>query len=408
MVKITLNPARLIRYGCAAAALIALLVFTYFFNKSGQINQNGSGGASNLKYEKAYVVGVVKQSVKKDATSGLYAGSQEIRIRILSGKHAGEVQNIQNYLSNLNNIYAKQGQTLIVRILTQNKNSYTISVFGYYRAPIVYGFVLLFFAAMWAVGGKKGLKSVFGLLFSFFVIIFLYIPMIYRGYQPVLSSFIISVAITLVALLLIDGFTPKSLSAISGTIIGTGIAALISVLAGLITHITGYNTGEAETLSEIAHGTHMQIGGILFGSVLISSLGGVMDIAMSISSSISEVHSSTPGLTHQSLFKSGMNIGRDMMGTMANTLILSFVGTSFATLLLIYSYNVPYNQLINTDLVAVEVIQGLSGSAAVVLTVPIISLIASRVIPAMAGIGKNTKGQAVKPGTHKKHALHKS
>lgn len=108
-----------------------------------------------------------------------------------------------------------------------------------------------------------------------------------------------------------------------------------------------------------------------------------MDISISVASAIQEVFHSNRKLRHNQLFLSGLNVGRDMMGTMSNTLILAFTGTSLNTLILIYSYNVSYYQLMNMNLIGIEVIQGLSGSLAVILTVPIVAFIAARLIPAM-------------------------
>lgn len=104
-----------------------------------------------------------------------------------------------------------------------------------------------------------------------------------------------------------------------------------------------------------------------------------MDVAMSIASAVHELHEVNSELSAMELFRSGMNIGRDAMGTMANTLILAFAGSSFTLLLLIYYFNIPFTQLINTDLVAREVIQGISGSIGIVLTVPIVAFLAAKI-----------------------------
>ena len=127
-------------------------------------------------------------------------------------------------------------------------------------------------------------------------------------------------------------------------------------------------------------GNKIQIDSLLVAGIIISALGAVMDIAISISSSIYELHQANPKLGTGALLRSGMNIGRDAMGTMANTLILAFVGSSLNMLLLIYSYGIPFSQLINTDLIGVEIIQGIAASVGIVLTVPVVALIGSQII----------------------------
>jgi len=137
---------------------------------------------------------------------------------------------------------------------------------------------------------------------------------------------------------------------------------------------------QAESLLLISGDGGLKVKGLLICGVLLSSLGAVMDVAMSISSSINEIHIVNKKLKWKELFVSGMNIGKDAMGTMANTLILAFTGSSLNLMLLIYSYGVPYNQLMNTDLIAIEILQGISGSLGIILTVPIVAYAASKIV----------------------------
>ena len=134
---------------------------------------------------------------------------------------------------------------------------------------------------------------------------------------------------------------------------------------------------EADSIMYIAEVTGLKIQGIMFAGMLISALGAVMDVAMSISSSIFEIHSINNEMSIAQLFKSGMNIGRDIIGTMSNTLILAFAGGSLNTLILIFASSMNANRLLNLDVLGTELIQGLAGSIGIILTVPITAVIAS-------------------------------
>ena len=138
---------------------------------------------------------------------------------------------------------------------------------------------------------------------------------------------------------------------------------------------------DVESLNMISTQSNMQVQWLLTAGILISSLGAVMDVSISIASSVQEIYSLNPKLTEKELFISGMNVGRDMMGTMVNTLILAFAGTSLSMFIVIYSYNLTNNQLFNMDMVNIVVLEGLTGSFAVILTVPIIAYISSQLIP---------------------------
>ena len=128
---------------------------------------------------------------------------------------------------------------------------------------------------------------------------------------------------------------------------------------------------EAENLLLYGAEKGLTISGLLVCGVLIAALGAVMDVAMSIASAVWELRENSPQLTRRALFRSGMNIGRDAMGTMANTLILAFAGSSLNLLILVQVYDIPFLQLINTDFICVEVLQSVAGSMGILLTVPL-------------------------------------
>ena len=145
-----------------------------------------------------------------------------------------------------------------------------------------------------------------------------------------------------------------------------------------LTMISGFTFGDTDSLMQIAAHTELKVGGLLFAAVLISSLGAVMDIAMSIASAVNEVHVNNPSAGFRELFSAGMHMGRDMMGTMANTLILAFTGSSIVMLVQIYTYNMQAYQVLNTNSIAVEIIQALSGSFAVISAVPVVSALSAQ------------------------------
>ena len=133
----------------------------------------------------------------------------------------------------------------------------------------------------------------------------------------------------------------------------------------------------AVLLLRTGQNTKIKIGELLFAGIIISALGAVMDVGMSIASTIQEIYETDKTLSMKRLFVSGINVGRDMMGTMTNTLIFAYVGGAMTTLVINYAYDLSYRQLANSYVIGIEIMQGLSGSLGVVLTVPITALIAS-------------------------------
>jgi uncharacterized membrane protein len=155
------------------------------------------------------------------------------------------------------------------------------------------------------------------------------------------------------------------------------VAGASALLFGYCAGLSGYNVSNIEALLFVGQNTKIDIGGLLFAGVLISTLGAVMDIAMDIAAAIAEIHAHSPELCRRKLFASGMNVGRDIMGTMATTLILAFTGSSLGVLVLNYVYDLPYLQVINSNTMNIEIMQGLAGSFGVVFTVPLVSAIAA-------------------------------
>ena len=201
--------------------------------------------------------------------------------------------------------------------------------------------------------------------------------MVARGYDAILVSIGVVNIITLVCFIVFDGVSAKSISAIIATVTGVAIAGVFAYLVQVLGHLSGFNMTEAESLMLISGDNQFYIRGLLVAGIIISSLGAVMDVAMSIASSVNEIYVVNSNLTFKQLVASGMNVGKDAMGTMANTLILAFTGSSLNLLLLVFSYGISFTQFINNDSIAIELLQGIAGSIGIVICVPIAAIITS-------------------------------
>lgn len=288
--------------------------------------------------------------------------------------HKGEVVDATSAEGNLFGAVCEKGDSVVVH-MSVSGSSKNVSVYSKDRIVAVAAFVGIFLLLICIIGGKNGVKSVVGLVFTFVSIFMIYIPLIYRGFSPFWAAVIITIITTIVTMYLISGFTVKTICAIAGTVTGVLLAGLSAWLFGKVADIDGYNVSNIETLSYVGQITNIQIGGLLFSGILIASLGAVMDVAMSVSSAVCEIHDKAPQLGCFELFKSGMNVGRDMMGTMSNTLILAFVGSAVSELVINYAYNLPFRQIINSYNIGIEIMQGVSGSIGVILTVPAVAVV---------------------------------
>lgn len=356
--------------GCLAIAGILFLLFLYRYSQIDKVILYETEGRS---FAKAEVMDVIEDNETED---GISIGNQIVSLKLTSGKWKGKTVEATSSSSYLYGAHCKKGSKVIA-IVSESQGEMTASVYSQNREMQLYLIIAIFVFTIILIGGKKGLASVIGLGFTILCILFLFLPMIYKGISPIWSAVLVVILTTVATMYLVGGISRKTMTAILGTVSGVLISALFAMLFCKMTNISGYNVSDIEDLIYIRDQTGIKVGELLFSGILISALGAVMDVAMSISSTIEEIHCQNSELTIKELFQSGMNVGKDMMGTMSNTLILAFAGGSINTLVFIFAYNYEYLQVVNMYAIGIEIIQGIASSMGVILTVPITSFLAA-------------------------------
>ena len=364
----------LLAKGVLCLLAIGFAIFLWQFN---QVDKAQIVSTEGRSFEKATVMSILQDNLQED---GNRYGDQKVELYIKTGELAGQTVEANSPNGNLFGAVCYPGRDVIA-IVSVSGDTNTVTVYSPDRILAVAGFVAVFLLLLCIIGGKNGAKSALGLIFTFICIFFLMIPMIYQGVSPFLSAVLITVVTTLVTMYLIGGFSAKTVCSVAGTVAGVVLAGVSAWLFGAAADIGGYNVSNIEELLFIGQHTKVNIGELLFAGILISALGAVMDVAISISSTINEIYTQNPTMTRMQLFRSGISVGRDMMGTMSNTLVLAFAGGSLSLLVLNYTYDLSMNQILNSSSIGIEIMQGISGSIGVVMTVPIVSVLASALIP---------------------------
>ena len=362
------------------AALAVLAFAGLLFNATATTEIYTSSDTSGIEYEVGRVTGILEDNTTVDEDmDGIWRGSMELQVEILTGRYKGKTASVTNYFSSLYNVRVAQGDKVSVRIDTGADGAYQVSIYNYYRVPWLVGCIAVFLLLLIAIGGKKGAKSAVGLIFTMVCIIWILLPLSLKGYSPLAVTVFLVLLCNLLTFFLIDGIQIKTVVAAAGSVCGVLAGAAFSLIAQALTSVTTYQMDEAETLLLISGDTGLEIKDLFLCGILIACMGAVMDVAMSIASASAELHSLNPELGAKELFRSGMNIGKDAMGTMSNTLILAFAGNSLNMMLMIYSYGVSFQQLMNTDFVAIEIIRSIAGSIGIICTVPLVAFIAAAV-----------------------------
>lgn len=270
----------------------------------------------------------------------------------------------------------REGMSIIVSLKLVDGNIEQATIFDVNRKNSIKILVIIFICVLIFFGGFKGIGGVLSLIFTFLLIIFCLIPLILKGLNPILVTIVVSSIAILINFLLVSGFSKKSFCAIVGTIGGTIISGIFALYFGNLMALTGFSDDSVQTL--ITHtDLFIDFKGLLFSGIILGTMGAIMDVGMSISSFIFEIKKDYPNTSSLSLFKSGLNVGKDIMSTMTNTLVLAYSGASLPLFLYFTVMDNSFINIINMEIIAEEILRSLCGSIGLVLTIPLTSFIAS-------------------------------
>lgn len=307
--------------------------------------------------------------------NGIVQGEMRLIVEVTTGLMRGEMFKVTYYLNQLTSSKVEVGDHFAVRMTIDDGQILSLQIQNPERRGAVLVIFIVFLIILGALGGKKGLLAVASLVFTLICIIFLLIPLILQGYPVILTTFLILGLVTIVSITCVAGLKSKGISALIGCLVGLLITAILTHFAGHLAHISGFHMEEVGLILATTNFPLSQASGLFISGVLIAALGAILDTAMTISSTIYELRVSNKKMSLGRLFRSGMNVGRDTMGTMTTTLILAFAGTSFNMLILIYSGGVDFNQLINSNFIVIEIIRSIAGSLGIILTIPVVALV---------------------------------
>lgn len=236
---------------------------------------------------------------------------------------------------------------------------------------------LIFVALLLFFGRAKGFNTLISLVFTCLAVFAVFVPAVISGQNIYLWTVIICVYVIAMTLLIVNGPNRKALTAAIGCCGGVFVSGILTVVMNSVMGLSGIFDESAYNLTTVNPDNPINLLAIIFASITIGSMGAVMDISVDISASLHEIKLKVPDIHPKELFKSGMTIGRDLMGTMANTLVLAYIGSGLATTVLLVIYNASLIELLNKERVIVEIMQALIGSIGILLTLPFTAFVAS-------------------------------
>ena len=323
----------------------------------------------NQEFVLGTVVDVLEDNTEEDPfVENRYRGYQKFTVQIEEGSQKDNQFTITHTLSSVRSAYAYEGLKAVFTVRTDSKGKTIVWLYNYRREYGVYFLILLLVTVVLLIGKREGLNSLLALAFTATVLIFIVVPGMWTPH-PILIAIISSIVICGVSYLLIAGMSKKALIASLGTLFGITLAGLLSYTMGKVLNLSGVDMEKGEALLYLAQDKGFKIKDLLFVSILFSSLGATMDIAISIASSSEQLLIANPNVEKKALFKSLMAVGKDIIGTMTNTLILAFCGASLPLAMMIWGYDMSYKQFINIPIIVINILQAFCGSIGMVSSV---------------------------------------
>ncbi len=289
-------------------------------------------------------------------------------------QHREITVNQQFTLQTLEELYPVEvGDAIILYRIDFGSNVEWVLV-SYQRESSLWLLAGLFVVLIILFGRMKGFSSIVSLGFTMYAIFFILIPAILANVNIYVLTLGIVLYVTLLTFILLSGISKKMVAATLGCFGGIATAALIAYVWMEIMKMSGVLSDEYIHLILLKDEIPIDLRGIMFIAVVIGALGAVMDVSMSIASALEEIIINSPNITPKEVIKSGLNIGRDIMGTMSNTLILAYIGSALPFILLLIIYARPINLLANSEYIASEIMQAIAGSLGILFAMPITAI----------------------------------
>jgi len=392
-----------------ALALILIICFAVDMKLKGFSSETKLEDGSKLITCIGKVVSIDAGKATGESPAWTYpVDGQIVTLKILSGKYKGqEVFSANPFVGEYTDRVFRVGDTMYISITLKGDaiSTGSVSIGEYMRISFLLYTAGIFIALVIIIGGMKGIKSIASLALSVVFIIGVLIPLCLQGYSPIWISILISTLNTVLTFLMIGGVSKKSIAGILGTIGGLIMTALLSFISSRILHFTGQdiNFGFLELGKRLwmsPESTNWNFSGLLVAGMILGASGAIMDASMAVASAIEQVKKANSQTGIWACIRAGMNVGKDEMGTMANTLIFAYIGADITLILMpMVEFGemgraMPMTRVINEEATSAEIVQAIAGTIGIILAIPLTALIAGILIGRTSHHAQNVSSES--------------
>lgn len=360
-------------------ALVVSIAYILIGNKMAMKDNKFFQDELKIDYPRAKIIRIIERTETPMYIEGLenqFNTDITFEAEILSGKNKHNrviaTQNISTYISGTQEEVKAGDKILLYNEINYENESKWYFVEYSRTAPIIV-LVLIFFGLILLFGKVKGIKTLLSLIITCLAIFLVYIPAVLGGQNIYIWTILTCAVITFSTVMIVYGYSKKTIATALGCIGGVLVAGLLTLIMDGFLKITGFVDEDALYLNQL--NSSIDLKAIIFGGILIGAIGAIMDVSIDIASSLSEVASKLEKPDFKTIVRSGFNIGKDIMGTMTNTLILAYIGSSLSVVLLLTASNNSLVYLFNLEMIVVEILQAMAGSIGILTTIPLTSCI---------------------------------
>lgn len=264
-----------------------------------------------------------------------------------------------------------------VTLLSYGNDNYLFQYYYRFDKVIILGVVIA--GIILLMGGIKGFNTIISLSLTCLSIFLVFIPSIKAGFNIYLSTIIICLYIITMTLIIVYGLSKKSIITAFSCAAGVIFSGVLSFFMDKWMKLTGFINDDTYLLSSL-FGIDVDVKAIAFSMITIGALGAIMDVAMSVISPLCELKETGKSTSSSELIKMGLSMGKDFMGTMTNTLILAYIGSSLIVVLVYAASDYPLLSILNKEEIIFEFLQSMIGCMGILFTIPFATIVSSFIL----------------------------
>lgn len=329
----------------------------------------------NSEGVKAKVVEVNNKGVY--STGMIQQGDQRCTIEILEGEHKGQQVEGMNLLTGkleFDKMFKPGDEAWVLLELDSSNEVIFANMVDYYRIDQQIFLIGLFVILIIAFSGFTGVRTLLSFSFALFSIVKILIPCLLKGIPPLLVALMVGNLLTVITLLLVAGCNKKAYTAIISSMICSLMTCLLAVVFGDLFKMHGAVMDWSESLLYAGY-QHLDLTAIFQAGIYLACSGAILDLSIDISAALDEIIKNNPSVSRANLIKSGLSIGKSVVGSQTTTLLLAYMG-SYITILMVYmAQGTPLMSILNSQKVSSEILHTFVGCIGLVLVSPLTAII---------------------------------